>query len=61
MATCDPKVWRDTHYGNARETLKVQMIYTMAMYDPKVWRDLNYGDETLRYGAFYTVAMHEKP
>ena len=42
---CDPKVWRDTHYGDAREARKIQMIYTMAMYDPKVWRDLDYGDE----------------
>ena len=55
-----PKVWCDTHYGDARKTPKVRRdlyypsmtmcdpkdsaIYTMAMCDPKVRRDLYYGD-----------------
>ena len=30
----DPKVWRDLYYGDARKTLGVQMIYTMAMNGP---------------------------
>ncbi len=41
----DPEVWRNLYYGDARKTLMVRMIYTMAMDDPKVWRPLYYGDE----------------
>ena len=42
---CDPKVWRDTHYGDARKTLKVRrdLFYGGARI-LKVRRDVYYGD-----------------
>ena len=52
MATSDPKVWRDTHYGDAGEYLTPALVGTPS-------REYLSGINTLSSQWCITMAMHD--